>query len=949
MVSVILATLALAPSVIQAPSSVGAQWDFKFKKFVIGAWWGPSATDAEMKLYRDAGFNVVMAGRYMELDRYGDPARAIPELDLAHKYGLGVLFDTYTRNDRPWGGVVTGGWDSHPLHHAATLPELKWLYERIGRHPALVGFMIGDDQGEVTPRTDACTQFLHSLPKPHLFPWLCGWIPPENLARHGNPICDPQIYPTLYNWSASAEELAREYAAAYFADSRKCIQYGVMFWPMFNVGSAVGSPDAHSLACPLPSDSLVRFPAYAAVAYGAHGIFYFCYSGGNIERVGPWQTPKEARAALTNLYPVVQRINHRIAAWGPRVLGTTSTGLFGTAFAAKASGAPSAASEGLQRPGPGRLIDAMSPDLLAGVLVAKGRAPLVMVVDCRTSKRFGDLPDREVILRFHPNVSSVRVMEGRQSRDLEAPLVSLRLEAGGGQLLELHGRNLDRLCTEAAIYGPPVALSKTLLRERPGGEDTDRQADVDVDPSRVEIRHWVGFGCSLSWWAVFSQNWPSRARTEICRRLFSHAEDCLGLNVVRYNAGGTSPSTDTSGYRPGGRVLVTLDADGSFHPDRDAAQIECLREAHGFGADTFELFVNSPPYWMLRNGDTRGGNEGGENLKPECEEAYARWLADVAAHVEDVAGVRFRSIEPFNEPSAWWWRAGRSNQEGCRILPPAQARILRYLHAELDHSRRHRMIACSDENDAHTAFTTLQYLMDPKEGGLDARTIGQVNVHGYFAWDWEARLHDLAVNHSIPHVWMSEVSFREQGGAGYVPQDMRCALPQTQAVIRDLKQLKPEAWVFWQPVEPLELCLAYHFTYGLLQSPAGMRTDWNGRALTPGEYVVSKAFWAMMQFSRFIRPGYRFVHTSDERVVAALDRTGRRLVLVAQNDYENARTLRINLSRFRKLPQSAGRWRTMDDAATTTWNCRPMDPLPVRDGFLTDELPPRSVTTYVLG
>ncbi|MGC8666504.1 MAG: glycoside hydrolase [Chthonomonadales bacterium] len=941
--------LALAPWVSWMPVSVRDQWDFKFKKFVIGAWWGPSATDAELKLYREAGFNVVMAGRYMELDRYGDPSRGALELNLAHKYGLGVLFDTYTRNDRPWGGVVTGGWDPHPVHHAATLPELKWLYERIGKHPALVGFMIGDDQGEVTPRTDACTQFLHSLPKPHLFPWLCGWIPPEDLARHGNPICDPQIYPTLYNWKASAEDLARAYAAAYFTDSRKCLQYGVMFWPMFNVSSPEASPDPHSIAAPLPSDSLVRFPAYAAVAYGATGIFYFCYSGGAIERVGPWNTPKEARAALTNLYPVVQRINRRIAAWGPRVLQTASTGLFGTAFSAKTPAAGSASPEGLQRPGPGRLIDAMSSDLLAGVLVGKGRPPLVMVVDCRTSKRFGDLPEREVILRFHPSVSSVKVLEGRKARLLDGSLVSLHIEAGGGQLLELHGRNLERLCTQAAIYGPPVVAGAAGIPTKSAPRTSAQDVTVVVDPGRVEIPYWTGFGCSLSWWAVFSRNWPSASRLEACRRLFGRGEGCLGLNVVRYNAGGTAPTADPSRYRPGACVLATLDADGSFHPERDGAQIECLRLAHRLGADTFELFANSPPYWMLKNGDTRGGENGSENLKPECEQDYARWLATVAERVEGAAGVHFRSIEPFNEPSAWWWDNARSNQEGCRILPSAQARILKYLRLELKRTGVTHIIACSDENDAHTAFTTLEFLTDPNGGGLDAGTIGQVNVHGYFPSDWRQRLRRLAAAHSVRHIWMSEVSFREWGHAGYIPQDMRCALPQTRALLADLKRLRPEAWVFWQPVEPLELCLDNRFTYGLLQSPAQRRVQWQGKVIEPGELVISKAFWALLQFSHFIRPGCRFVSASDEGVVAAVDGGGRRVVLVVQNDGLEGRRMRFDLSRFRRLPRMARRWRTMDDGGGHVWNCRPLEPLELHGRGLTDDVPPHSITTYVLG
>ncbi len=170
---------------------------------------------------------------------------------------------------------------------------------------------------------------------------------------------------------------------------------------------------------------------------------------------------------------------------------------------------------------------------------------------------------------------------------------------------------------------------------------------------------WEGFGGSLSWWAVFTADWPEQSRREVYRRLFGRGGDCLGWNIARYNAGGTEPDADPKRFRPGGKVQVILDRDGSFHPERDAGQIGALREAARLGADTFELFVNSPPYWMLRSGRTHGGDRGSENLRPECEEEYARWLVRLTTLLERHARIRFASVEPFNEPSADWWRSDR--------------------------------------------------------------------------------------------------------------------------------------------------------------------------------------------------------------------------------------------------------------------------------------------------
>lgn len=470
---------------------------------------------------------------------------------------------------------------------------------------------------------------------------------------------------------------------------------------------------------------------------------------------------------------------------------------------------------------------------------------------------------------------------------------------------------------------------------------------IKIDPSRVLIREWQGFGCSLAWWAVFTQGWNDAQRREVCKRLFGRGHDCLALDVVRYNAGGTAPDAAPDQFRPGGKVQVVLDQDGSFHPERDRGQIACLRHARRFGARTFELFVNSPPHWMLRSGNTRGGDDGAENLRPECVGEYARWLVSTASRVEREAGVRFESIAPFNEPSAWWWRPDRGSQEGCRILPALQAQVIRALRRELDRAGRRTLVACSDENEPVTAIKTLEWLTDPQKGALRPADIGRVNVHAYSGWEEQERLRELVQRFGIRRLWMSEVSFREWEQAGYIPADMRCALPQTRAIVNDLKRLRPNAWVYWQAVEPLEYCLRYRFTYGLMQAAAERAVEWNGRTFEPGAVTVSKAFWAFMQFSRFIRPGYRIVETGDFWTVAALAPGGRRLVVVAHHDGNREKHIRLDLTAFRRVQTPARIWRTMDDVGGETWNCRAMPPRPLTERTLDDTLPPRSVTTYV--
>ena len=485
----VLAALAAGSAAAQERTSPRDGWDFAFKPFAIGAWWGPDATDAELAAYRQAGFNIVMCGRYMQLDDYGHADRGLKELDLARKHGLAVMFDTYTKNDKPWGGKA-GQLDGHPTHHAASLVELQWLHKRLGKHPALIGFMIGDDKSALTPRLADCTAFLRSA-APHLMPWICQNRPnPQSLAEHGNPIFNPQIYPTLYDWASPADAQARSTCASFAMMRRACRDHDLLFWPMINVASQ--QKDARGFAH-LASDSLARFPIFAAVAYGAQGLWYFTYNGGALQAKGPHATEQAVKKALTPLYPIVQKANGRLAQWGPRLLGRECVGLFATAWTGSGwpfdppGGAPTR--ENLTAPGQAKIIEAMSGQLLVGILTREGEPPLAMVVDCRTSKGWADLPPRQVEITFHSTVDGLAILDGEKPRQVEGRFLELTLPAGGGQLVELRGPNAAHLATMASIYITTGATRAPEVARR-------RLTDADLKSIRAAVLAIEIFGAN---------------------------------------------------------------------------------------------------------------------------------------------------------------------------------------------------------------------------------------------------------------------------------------------------------------------------------------------------------------------------------------------------------------------------------------------------------------------
>ncbi len=401
----------------------GAGWDFRCKDFPIAAWNPPAATDAEYQVYREAGFNLVMSPRYA-------PAEAA--LDLARKHGLWLMLDTYTPNDRPWGGTA-GPYTPHPTHHPATLPELRWLQARYGQHPALAGYLLGDDYGALPAELVETTRFLREN-GPHLFPWVCqNVMSADSLAAAGNPIQDPQIYPTLYEAAWPVEEQCYRYCTQLRTLRDGCRRYDLTPWPMFNV-------------CGVESDSLLRFQVYAALAYGAQGLWYFTYADGLRKGTGG-DSPEEVRQALLPVWTDAAAANRRVAAYGPLLLGRHC--------AAVVHSSPGLARGG--RPRATGLITGLSDGLLAGVLTKAGERPLVLLVDTRTSKLRDATPARQAEIHFHAAVTAIDVISEAGVTTLSGPVTRLTLRGGEGMLLALQGSGLDELCANLEQAATPEA------------------------------------------------------------------------------------------------------------------------------------------------------------------------------------------------------------------------------------------------------------------------------------------------------------------------------------------------------------------------------------------------------------------------------------------------------------------------------------------------------------
>ncbi|MEV6401180.1 glycoside hydrolase, partial [Streptomyces sp. NPDC051907] len=463
---------------------------------------------------------------------------------------------------------------------------------------------------------------------------------------------------------------------------------------------------------------------------------------------------------------------------------------------------------------------------------------------------------------------------------------------------------------------------------------------VRLDPS-YQQPPFQGWGTALAWFANVTGGWPDAQRNRLADDLYG--KDGLGFTIARYNiGGGDSPETvpymragaAIPGYwkRPGPESPDWWNpADpGHWNPKADANQRWWLTAAKARGADTFEAFSNSAPYFMTASGLVSGAADARQdNLRSDQYERFAAYLVGALKRAQDSTGVRFASLSPVNEPNTDFWRAG-GRQEGSHWDPASQARMISTLRAALDARRMATPIAAMDETDPGTFRADWQsYAPAVREA------VGRLNTHTY-GTGGRTGARDIAKGEAT-ELWMSEVDV-----GGSVPQsftDMSPALDLAGRINDDIRELEPRAWVLWQAVEDYENMTPAHenSNWGLIQ------TDFTPADAATEPLRKNKKYWAMANYSRFVRPGARVVNTDDPQTLAALRPGGQGAVVVHTNPTGAEREVTLNLDGFQTVGGPVERYTT--DAFK---NLHRDSDLATEGKTLKATVGPRSVTTFVL-
>lgn len=383
---------------------------------------------------------------------------------------------------------------------------------------------------------------------------------------------------------------------------------------------------------------------------------------------------------------------------------------------------------------------------------------------------------------------------------------------------------------------------------------------VYINP-RIAYQKFEGWGTSLAWWGHVVGGFPPDVRRDYLARIFD-SKIGLGLTVARYNiGGGENPRYKFLSYRAA--VPGYAPQPGKFDWRADQRQRLILHDCMAMGVTHIQAFSNSPPYYMTISGSVTGAKDGGDNLRVSDFQAFVNYLADVVKHFDHEWGIRFQTLEAFNEPTSNWWKYG-VQQEGCHIGNAEQNRIIPMLAHALRQRGLSTRLAAPDDNSIDDTLVSVS--------SYDAQALGdlyQIDTHSYNGTKRE-QLRKFAQTHG-KRLWMSEYGDGDKTG-----------LTMAGRIIQDIRELQPLAWVYWQAVDN-------GGGWGFLSNVE------NGRQT---RYIVNKKYYVMANFSRFIRPGFRFIGVSDSQSIAAFDAVHHRLVIVSVNAQTRERPIIFDLTGF---------------------------------------------------
>ncbi len=461
------------------------------------------------------------------------------------------------------------------------------------------------------------------------------------------------------------------------------------------------------------------------------------------------------------------------------------------------------------------------------------------------------------------------------------------------------------------------------------------------NPSQSNNGIFEGWGTSLCWWA--NRVGYSPALTEKCATLF-FSKDGLNLNIMRYNiGGGDNPNhrhiTRTDSMVPG--WLKYNEEENTFKYDyiADKNQLNVLEACYKANkSPVVEVFSNSPPYFMTKSGCSSGGKDPNENnLKDECVNDFAEYLAAVTQYINNTLKIKVTSLSPMNEPDTDYWHYLSDKQEGCHFDCGESQNII--LLATYDAMKKHNLnkvlLTGSDETSTEKALNSYKCY-----NGEVKRLLKRINTHTYGS----EKADDLGklMKKECKDLWMSETDWGDTAGEN--AGEMGAGLWLSEKIIKDINSLSPSAWVLWQVIDYHKSKDGYmgNKDFGIPNTQKGY---W-GLAFADHdteEIILTQKYYCMGQFSKFINPGDTIQHISKNVLCAS---NNNQIKLVAVNTNSAEMPLKIDLKATNKAFKTAKQIRTSGNIKSGEhWAKLPNEN--IDDNLYLTSLKGNSVTTFI--
>ncbi len=449
----------------------------------------------------------------------------------------------------------------------------------------------------------------------------------------------------------------------------------------------------------------------------------------------------------------------------------------------------------------------------------------------------------------------------------------------------------------------PLLIASLLVSSLASTAQTSYTVTINPKTTYQTIQD---FGASDCWTADFvGKYFNDEQRSKAAQWLFSQDFDSdgnplgIGLSMWRVNLGaGSAEQGSSSGIDDQTRRgYCYLSADGSYDWTKSAGQQYFMQKAKDYGVDHFLLFSNSAPVQFTKNGKACADNGvSGSNLKDDCYGKFADFLATTASHFID-EGYNITLIDPVNEPQYSW----TSGQEGSPWTNECIAKLARELNQSIDSKGISSQIllpeACQwkalymDGTEAR-ANNQIEAFFNPANTSTYIGDLAHLRkaIAGHSYWTFgnnsdlktvRQNVYDKAQEYGLD-VYQTEWSMLDaapSSSAGFpasydAASYIDIAIYMAKLIHCDLTYGNMSSWSYWTSMAQQQYSQKNRFY--LLRIKGGGNTDTSSESysdamsvsddyadISQGGAVSDNAnLWALGNYSRFIRPGYKRVDLS---------------------------------------------------------------------------------------